>query len=192
MATDPVARFRAWFREARRRGAGLPEACALATATRDGRPSVRFVLLKAADPRGFVFFSDRRSRKGGELGSNPRASLAFYWHETLRQVRVEGEVERVSDQEADAYWATRPRSSQLSAAVSFQSAPMASWNELRRARERLRQKLKGSPVARPPYWVGYRIAPTAIEFWARRAYRLNFRERFTREGMGWRRQLLQP
>src|SRR5262245_51938389 len=186
MPTDPIARFRRWYREAARK-ADLPDACALATATRDGRPSVRFVLLKGADAGGFVFFTDARSRKGGELRANPRAALAFYWHEAGRQVRVEGRVREVAGAEADAYWATRPRGSRLSAWASRQSAPIASRADLRRALLRLEARHRGAGIPRPAYWRGFRIVPEAIEFWVRGAYRLHFREKFLRRGGRWRR-----
>jgi len=189
--TDPIARFLRWYREAARR-VELPEACALATATRRGRPSVRYVLLKGADARGFVFFTDARSRKGAELRDNPRAALAFYWHETGRQVRVEGSVREVSASEADVYWATRPRGSQLSASVSRQSAPIGSRGELRRALLRLKASRSGLSLPRPAYWRGYLLVPGAIEFWVRGAWRLHFRERFVRRAGRWRGALLQP
>jgi pyridoxamine 5'-phosphate oxidase len=192
MPPDPIARFRRWYREASPR-ADLPDACALATATRDGRPSVRYVLLKGVDARGFVFFTDVRSRKGAELRANPRAALAFYWHPTGRQVRVEGRVREVGAAEADAYWATRPRESQLSAWASRQSAPIARRRDLKAALLRLKARSRGAALPRPPYWRGFRLAPEAIEFWIRGAYRLHFRERFRRRPGGrWRRELLQP
>lgn len=193
MAEDPLRRFQRWYRQAERAGIPQHDACALGTADRRGRPSVRFVLLKGADERGFVFFTDARSRKGRQLAENPRAALAFYWHDLGRQVRVEGRVRPVPGDEADAYWVTRPRESRLGAWASFQSAPLASRAALLAAWRRLRRRYRGRPIPRPPYWRGYRIVPEAIEFWVRGPFRLHFRERFTRRnGSAWRRELLHP
>lgn len=192
MALDPVRLFRRWFREARHAKAPLPEACALATATPAGRPSVRFVLLKQADRLGFVFFTDARSRKGRELAANPYGSLAFYWHRTGRQVRVEGRVSQIPSEEADAYWATRPRGSQLSAAASEQSAPVAGRKILLDRIRRLREKYRGREIPRPAHWKGFRLAPSAIEFWVRGSHRLHSRQRFVRRGRGWKALHLQP
>jgi pyridoxamine 5'-phosphate oxidase len=191
MRADPIARFRRWYRDARAR-MPLPDAVALATATPGGSPSVRFVLLKEADERGFVFFTDARSRKGRELAANARAALAFHWQPLGRQVRVEGRVRRVSAAEADAYWRTRPRGSQLSAATSVQSAPLASRARLVSRRKRLERSLRGGEVPRPELWTGFRIEPRALEFWTHREDRLHHRERFERTPDGWRICLLEP
>jgi len=189
---DPIRKFRSWYAAAARARAPLPEAMALATADERGAPSVRYVLLKGVDADGFVFFTDGRSRKARELAARPRASLAFYWHETGKQVRVEGTVTPVGDAEADAYWATRARGSRLAAASSTQSAPMPSHRWLLARWRRLRRDLTGRDVPRPPAWCGYRLAPDAIEFWTRGAFRLHLRERYERRPRGWRRMLLQP
>ncbi len=165
---------------------------ALATAGHDGKTSVRFVLLKGIDERGFLFFTDARSRKGRELRGNPRASLAFYWQRRGRQVRVEGRVEEVTPAEADAYWPTRPRQSQLAASASLQSARLRSRTELLARCARLARKFRGREVPRPPWWTGFRIHPEAIEFWTHREHRLHEREIYYRSGRGWRRDLLQP
>jgi pyridoxamine 5'-phosphate oxidase len=192
MPVDPIARFRRWFRDAVRAGVALPEAVALATATRGGAPSVRFVLLKEATERGFVIYTDARSRKGRELAGNARAALAFHWQPLGRQVRVEGRVRRVSEAEADAYWKTRPRGSQLSAATSHQSAPLASRADLVARRRDLERRLQRSEVPRPALWTGFRIEPEVIEFWTHRDDRLHHRERFDRTRRGWRTTLLEP
>jgi pyridoxamine 5'-phosphate oxidase len=192
MALDPIARFRRWYADAERTGAPLPEAIALATADRRGRPSVRFVLLKHVDARGFVFFTDGRSRKGGELAVNPEAAFAVYWDALGRQVRVEGRVQVVSEDDADAYWATRPRESRLAASASFQSAPLARRSELIARWRALGRKYPGDTVPRPTAWRGYRIVPRAIEFWTRGDFRLHTRERFERGRSGWTRKALQP
>lgn len=189
---DPIAKFARWYAAARRSRTRLPDAMALATADRRGAPSVRYVLLKGADTRGFVFFTDGRSRKGGELARRPRAALAFHWDVLGRQVRVEGRVEPVTTAEADAYWDTRPRGSRLAATSATQSAPMPSHAWLLARWRRLRRRLAGQPVPRPAYWVGYRLAPEAIEFWQRGAHRLHHRERYERTRRGWTRRLLQP
>ena len=165
---------------------------ALATAARDGKTSVRFVLLKGIDERGFVFFTDARSRKGRELRGNPRASLAFYWQPKGRQVRVEGRVKEVTPAQADAYWSTRPRQSQLAAAASHQSARLRSRAELLARFARLAKALHGRDVARPPSWTGFRLRPDTVEFWTHREHRLHQREIYVRRGRGWRHELLQP
>ena len=189
---DPIAQFNKWFDQARRAKAPLPEAMAVATAGRDGRVSVRFILLKQADDQGFVFYTDRRSPKGRDLSENPRAALAFYWDAIGKQVRVAGQVEEASAAEADAYWATRPRQSRLAGSVSKQSQPLASRAELLAAVERFRGTIKGPNIPRPSYWIGFRLIPDEIEFWTRRNYRLHERELFERTSNGWKRTLLQP
>jgi pyridoxamine 5'-phosphate oxidase len=189
---DPVARLRRWLAAAARAGAPLPDAAALATAGRDARPTVRFVLLRGLDARGLVFFTDARSAKGRHVTRNPRAALAFYWDATGRQVRVEGRVAPVTAAEADAYWASRPRRSRLAASVSHQSARLASRTALLRRWRRLGVLHRGQDVPRPRYWSGFRVRPERIEFWTRRAYRLHERELFVRARHGWRRMLLQP
>jgi len=190
--SDPIARFRRWLRDAARARVPLHDAMALATATSDGAPSLRFVLLKHADERGFVFYTDARSRKGRELRSNPRAAATFHWNTMGRQVRVEGRVVELGDAEADAYWATRPRGSQLSGATSHQSSPLASRAVLVARRGALVRRLGDDEVPRPAEWRGFRIVPGAIEFWTHRDDRLHHRELFTRRGRTWRTTLLEP
>ena len=192
MSTDPLVRFHRWFAQAQRAGVVLPESMALATADAHGRPSVRFVLLKQADASGFVFFTNLRSRKGRELEENRRAALAFYWDQLRKQVRVEGRVERVSADEADAYWVTRPRESQLAAVASRQSAALASRRALLAKWRTLRRQYRGEDVPRPAEWTGFRLVPEAIEFWTNRDHRLHDRELFVRTRDGWKRSLLQP
>jgi pyridoxamine 5'-phosphate oxidase len=187
LASDPLRQFAVWFEDARAAGGRLPEAVALATATPDGAPSARMVLLKGFDEDGFVFYSGYESRKGRELAANPRAALLFYWDAFGRQVRIEGPVTRVAADESDAYWATRPLRSRLSAAASEQSAPAADRAEL----ERRVAALSGEPP-RPERWGGYRLAPEAYEFWLHRDDRLHDRFRYERDGAGWRAQRLQP
>jgi pyridoxamine 5'-phosphate oxidase len=189
---DPIVKFTRWLNEARRLGIPNYEAMALATAKRNGNTAVRFVLLKGIDERGFVFFTDARSRKGRELRRNPRASLALYWQPRGRQVRVEGSVKEVSPQEADLYWATRPRPSQLAASASCQSARLHSRAELLGRYSRLARKLRGREVPRPLWWTGFRVHPQVIEFWIHREHRLHDREIYRRRGREWRRNLLQP
>jgi pyridoxamine 5'-phosphate oxidase len=192
VADDPIAKFRRWYAAAERAGVPYVDAMALATADRRGTPSVRFVLLKGVDERGFVFYTDGRSRKGRELAVRPRASVAFHWHLTGAQVRIEGRVVPVSPEEADAYWASRPRGSRLAATSSVQSAPMPDYAWLLARWRRLRATLGRAPVPRPAAWKGYRIVPDAIEFWRRGAHRLHQRTRYRRTRTGWRREMLQP
>jgi pyridoxamine 5'-phosphate oxidase len=189
---DPIAKFIRWLDDAR--GLKLPnyEAMALATAGHNGQPSVRFVLLKGIDQRGFVFFTDSRSRKGRELRANQFASLAFYWQPNGRQVRVEGRVEEVAPSEADEYWSTRPRPSQLAASVSYQSARLRSRALLLARMATLARKVRGRAVPRPQFWTGFRLYPDTIEFWTHREHRLHDREIYSRQGQNWQRELLQP
>jgi pyridoxamine 5'-phosphate oxidase len=192
MPVDPLLRFRRWFDEARRARIALPEAMALGTADRTGRPSVRFVLLKQADARGFVFFTDARSRKGRELRENPRASLALYWDPIGKQVRVEGRTEGVAAADVDRYWQTRPRESRLAALSSTQSARLTARSELLAVWRKFDRHYPGERVPRPPYWTGFRVVPDRIEFWRHRDHRLHERELFVRTRRGWSRTLLQP
>jgi pyridoxamine 5'-phosphate oxidase len=182
---DPLEHFRSWSEH----GAG--DAVALATATSDGAPSVRMVLLKSADDRGFVFVSNYESRKGRELAENPRAALLFYWPELGRQVRVEGTVERVSDAESDAYFATRPRGAQLAANASRQSEPLDSREALEARFAELDAAHPGE-VPRPPHWGGYRLVPDTFEFWEHRDNRLHDRLRYRLDGERWATERLAP
>ncbi|MGH3498512.1 MAG: pyridoxamine 5'-phosphate oxidase [Nocardioidaceae bacterium] len=191
--SDPVALFGRWLDEAVASGLHEPNAMALATATPDGRPSVRLVLLKGFDRRGFVFYTHDGSRKGRELAANPEAALVFPWHPLSRQVRAEGEVHRVDAAESDAYFASRPRGSQLGAWASPQSSVVADRAELDDAYEReIRRYRADEPVPRPPRWGGYRLQPRMIEFWVGRASRMHDRVRFTRAGDAWTRDRLAP
>ncbi|MGD9763572.1 MAG: pyridoxamine 5'-phosphate oxidase [Candidatus Binatia bacterium] len=192
MPADPIRRFQRWYAAARRTAMRLPDAMALATVDGRGRPRVRMVLLKQADEDGFVFYTNARSPKGRELLTTGRAALVFYWEPLARQVRIEGRVRLVDPAEADAYWATRPRQSQLAALASAQSAPLASRALLLRRFHILARRYDGRPVPRPPYWTGFRIMPSAIEFWTERPFRLHDRELFTRTAGGWKMMRLQP
>jgi pyridoxamine 5'-phosphate oxidase len=192
MTENPLERFQEWFREAEQVGVEVPEVMTLATADAGGTPSARMLLLKSADEDGFVFYSGYASRKGGELDENPRAALVFYWRPLGKQIRVEGRVERVSEAESAAYFATRPRGSQLAAWASQQSRPLASREELERRYGELERVYEGREVPLPPHWGGYRLRPEAIEFWQHRENRLHDRIRYTRAREGWRHELLSP
>jgi pyridoxamine 5'-phosphate oxidase len=192
MRTDPHVLFDQWFAEARAGEPNDPESMALATATADGRPSVRMVLLKGHDPRGFVFYTNSHSRKGVELAANPSAALLFHWKSLRRQVRVEGIVAPVSSGEADAYFASRSRDSQLGAWASDQSRPLLSREAFEARYGQLRDSYEGRAVPRPPHWCGYRLVPDRIEFWTDRPHRLHERRLFARAGEGWTEGLLYP
>ena len=190
--TDPFALFDEWFAEARASEPNDPEAMALATADSDGRPSVRMVLLKGHGPQGFVFYTNQRSRKGEELLENPHAALLFHWKSLRRQVRIEGTVSIVAGDEADAYFASRSRDSQLGAWASDQSSSLPSRAEFEKRYEQMRAKFDGVEVPRPPYWGGYRVTPQAMEFWSDRPHRLHERRLFSRGSQGWTEGLLYP
>jgi len=192
LSSDPLEQFRSWFAEAAE-ALEVPEAMALATATPAGAPSVRMVLLKGFDERGLVFYSHHTSRKGRELEANPQAALLFHWSPLGRQVRVEGRVEHVPDEESDAYFATRPRDAQLGALASRQSEPLESRGALDERLAELRRDLEGRSVTRPPTWGGFRLVPAAWEFWQHRASRLHDRFRYELEPSGeWRIERLFP
>jgi pyridoxamine 5'-phosphate oxidase len=183
--SDPLELFREWFDAAREAGVRFPETMTLATATADGAPSARMVLLKGADEDGFVFFTGYESRKAEELAANPHAALVFYWQPLGRQVRVEGPVERVSKEESAEYFATRPRGSQLAAWTSRQSRPLGDRAELERRYADVEREHEGREVPLPPHWGGFRLRPDAIEFWEHRDNRLHDRFRYTRAREGW-------
>jgi pyridoxamine 5'-phosphate oxidase len=188
---DPLRQFERWFDEAESGGVDVPEAMALATATLDGRPSARMVLLKGADERGFAFYTNYESRKGGELASNPRAALLFHWRPLGRQVRVEGRVERVPADESEAYFRTRPLGSRLAAWASPQSRPLADRAELERLYADAQERF-GEDVPLPPDWGGFRLVPDAYEFWEHGDDRLHDRVRYERDAAGWSRTRLAP
>ena len=188
---DPLRQFERWFDDARSTALPAPEAMALATATPDGRPSVRMVLLKNADERGFAFHTNYESRKGDELAANPHAALLFHWQPLGRQVRVEGRVERVSSEESEAYFRTRPLGSRLAAWASPQSRPLADRAELERRYSEAQQRF-GEDVPLPPTWGGFRLVAEAYEFWEHGADRLHDRVRYERDGDGWAKTRLAP
>jgi pyridoxamine 5'-phosphate oxidase len=188
---DPLVQLRVWLDEAAR-VVPLVGTVTLATATPDGRPSARQVLLRSLDERGLVFFTNRRSRKAVELAHNPRAALLFHWYELGRQVRVEGRVESASAEEEEAYWRTRPWESRLAAWASPQSQPLAGRDELERRYREAEARFGTGDVPLPPFWGGYRILPEAVEFWQHRANRLHDRILYVRSGPAWRRERLGP
>jgi pyridoxamine 5'-phosphate oxidase len=193
-AEKPLALFAAWFEEARKTEPNDPDAMALATADADGLPNVRMVLLKAFDERGFVFYTNEESQKGRELAANPKAGLVFHWKSLRRQVRLRGSVGRVGESEADAYFAGRPRSSQIGAWASKQSSPLETRLAFEKAIAFYAAKYAIGTVPRPPIWVGYRLVPSVIEFWQDRPYRLHDRIEFRRRGpdASWTRTRLYP
>jgi pyridoxamine 5'-phosphate oxidase len=188
---EPLAPFRRWLDEAWK-GEPNAHAMTLATTTSDGRPSARAVLLKGLDERGYVFYTNLESRKSKELLANPHAALCFLWKSLDRQVRVEGFVELAADEEADAYFASRPRDSQIGAWASDQSRPLASRAELERRVDEFSRRFGEGEVPRPPYWSGFRLVPQRVEFWQERPSRLHDRILFIREGDAWRRERLFP
>jgi pyridoxamine 5'-phosphate oxidase len=192
MANDPFALFDAWFAEARASEPNDPDAMALATADAEGRPSVRMVLLKGHGPDGFVFYTNLDSRKGGELAANPHVALLFHWKSQRRQVRIEGAIGAVGEEEANAYFASRGRASKLGAWASDQSRPLADRATFEVRFAVVEQRFEGQDVPRPPRWSGFRVTPERIEFWNDRAHRLHERRLFTRSSEGWSEGMLYP
>lgn len=191
LGRDPIVALRAWLAEAQR-SADRPQTMTLATATPDGLPSARVVLLRGLDDEGLVFFTNRESRKGEELRANPRAALVLHWWNLGRQVRVEGRVEEIDRSESAAYWETRPRASRVAGWVSAQSRPLAGREELEAAYAEAEARFAGAEVPLPDHWGGYRVLPDVVEFWRHRESRLHDRVRFTRGPGGWRRERLAP
>ena len=192
MSTDPHALFDVWLAEVRVSEPNDPEAMSVASVGADGQPSSRMVLLKGHDARGFVFYTNLESRKGEELLAHRRAALLFHWKSLRRQVRVEGPVARVADAEADAYFATRGRDSQLGAWASDQSRPLDARETFEGRFAEMQARFEGGEVPRPPHWSGFRVTAERIEFWRDRPHRLHERRLFTAEGDGWREGLLYP
>ncbi len=192
MSDDPFTLFDTWYAQARESEPNDPNAVALATADSDGRSSVRMVLLKGHGPDGFVIYSNRESRKAGDLAANPQAALLFHWKSLRRQVRIEGAVMLASDAESDAYFASRGRDSQLGAWASDQSRPLDSRETFEARFADVAARFEGGDVPRPPHWGGYRVVPSRIEFWQDRAHRLHERRLFVRDKDSWNEGLLFP
>lgn len=189
---DPLVQFERWFEAAKEAGLRLPEAAAVATATADGAPSLRMVLVKAHGPNGFVFYTNFGSRKGRELAANPRAALLFHWDELGRQVRIEGPVTRLTREESEPYIRSRPRGSQVSALASPQSQPVESREQLERRVAELSERFQGQEPPLPENWGGFRLQPESFEFWQHRTDRLHDRLLYTRAGKAWRLERLAP
>jgi pyridoxamine 5'-phosphate oxidase len=192
MSTDPHSLFEEWLSAARETETNDPTGMALATADAEGRPSIRMVLLKTHDARGFTFHTNLESRKGREIAANPEAALLFHWKSLRRQIRIEGSVEQVSDAEADAYFATRDLRSRIGAWVSAQSRPLESREFFEKKYAEVEAGFEGREVPRPSYWTGLRVVPRRMEFWSDRPYRLHERRLFTRGEDGWSESLLYP
>jgi pyridoxamine 5'-phosphate oxidase len=191
LADDPIEQFAAWYAEAQR-ASSLADAMALATADRDGRPAVRFVLLKGFGPDGIDFFTDYRSDKASQVEANPHAALALWWLELGRQVRASGPVERLDADASDTYFSSRPREAQIGAWASEQSATLADRAELTKRVEEASRRFEGTEVKRPPHWGGFRLRPEEIEFWQQGEARLHDRFRYRRSGDGWAVERLSP
>ena len=189
---NPIGLFKDWLADAERSEPNNPNAMTLATVTSDGAVSVRMVLLKGVDERGFTFYTNLGSRKAEQLSVNPRAALCFYWKSLKRQVHVEGTVERVDDAEADAYFATRPRGAQIGAWASKQSRPMEGRFRLEARVAKYTAKFHVGTVPRPDFWSGFRVVPEHIEFWREQPFRLHDRVVYHRDGGGWRKERLYP
>jgi pyridoxamine 5'-phosphate oxidase len=192
MDPDILKRFEQWWARARRQGLQEPDAAILSTVDARGRPTARTVLIRSCSPEGFVFYTNLRSRKGQHLQRAPYAALTFYWMPLGLQVLAEGPAERVTEDEADTYWATRPRQSQLGAWASEQSAPLASRWVLLKRYAALARRFAGRPVPRPLHWSGFRVRPDRVEFWRARPFRLHERICYERQGARWIRRLLNP
>jgi pyridoxamine 5'-phosphate oxidase len=192
LLADPLEQFTHWFEEARNAPLLEPNAMTLATVDAAGQPAARTVLLKAIDRRGLTFYTNLESRKARELAANPKAALLFWWPPHARQVRFEGAIEGVADAEANAYFASRPRGSQIGAWASAQSSVIADRAALEAAEQQIAQRFAGGPVPRPPFWGGYRLVPERVEFWQGRTNRLHDRLRYTRHAERWRIERLAP
>lgn len=192
LPSKPVVLFRRWYEDAERAGIRLPNTIALATASADGRPSIRHVLLRGVEDDGFAFYTNHGSRKGVELSENPRAAFSIYWRELDRQISVTGDVTTVSAEESDAYFATRPREARIGAWASRQSSELASRDELMERVATFDGRYPGDDVPRPSFWGGYRVSPITVEFWQGRLHRLHDRFRYERSVDGWTIRRLAP
>jgi pyridoxamine 5'-phosphate oxidase len=189
---DPLAQFRTWYGHARWTGLPMPNSFSLATVTPDGRPDARMLLLKGVDQKGFVFYTNYESRKADEIAKNRNAAMVFHWNELFRQVRIEGQVEKVSAAESDAYFQSRVRGSRIGAWASKQSSMISNREELEAKVREVESQFRGQHIPCPPFWGGFRLIPERIEFWQGRPNRLHDRLCFVRKGMGWKVLRLSP
>ena len=192
MSANPIELFQEWFNEAECQESTNPNAASLATASLEGSPTVRMILVKSVDERGFVFFTNKKSRKGQDLSVNPRASLCFYWKSTARQIRVEGYVGKISEEESDEYFLNRSRESRISAWASNQSCPMEGTFQLEDRVAYFKKKYESRDIPRPKFWLGYCLKPDLMEFWAEGQFRLHDRRVYYAEGETWRMEYLFP
>lgn len=192
VSDNPMPQFREWYQAAQAAEPGLADAMTLATADADGMPSARMVLLKEVDERGFVFYTNVNSQKGRELGANPMAALVFHWKSLNRQIRINGPVETIADEEADRYFDSRDRGAQIGAWASDQSSVMANTYDLEKRVAEFTVKFGISKISRPPFWIGFRVVPRTIEFWEQGVFRLHKRHRYTRDGNNWAVERLFP
>lgn len=189
---NPMDIFKRWLSDAEKSESSYPNAFTFASVNSAGQPAARTLLLKGTDENGFIFFTNGESRKGDDIRANPKGAMLFYWKSLKRQIRIEGTIQKISAEESDAYFATRPRESQIGAWASAQSRPLSSYDDFLNKIESITQKYEGHPIPRPPYWTGYRLSPVHIEFWLEENFRLHRRFLYEKNNACWQMTLLNP